>query len=76
MTNNTFTTTAAPTPVRTRIELLEHKTNATRRQLRFIAEGRKEATAEEIRELEDSLKVDEGHLKGIYFMLEELSLHC
>ena len=77
MTNNTnYITTAAPTSVRTRIELLEQNIKVTKRQIRDIAEGRKDADAAELRELEDSIKNYEGQLKGIFFMLGELALHC
>jgi hypothetical protein len=78
MTNNnpTFKTTAAPTTVRTRIDMLEHNIRVSMRQLKHAAEGREELTAEDIQTLQDEILTDQGHLKGIYFMLAELSLHC
>lgn len=78
MTNNTFTTTPAPAPVQTRIEMLNHNINANRRELKFNSFGRLEIplTAEEITEKQTEIAAWENQLRGIYFMLQELSLHA
>lgn len=77
MTNNTtFRTTAAPTSVRTRIEMIEHNLRVNRRQIARIEQGREAGTADDIKTLlEENLK-NEGVLKGIFFMLTELGLHA
>jgi len=71
MTNNNITT-KVPASVERRIFDLESLIAHDRKQLRENSDA---MTAEEILMINEAITRNEGVLKGIYFMLQELSLH-